>query len=81
MWRKIGSQNCASQNLTAFIQNLTFDFARLEIARGRKILRAFVNPLNVSTFRHLTFDRPSYLKKPKFLESYLTDFDNLFGES
>jgi len=39
------SQMChkmLTQNLTASIQNLTFDFASLKIA-SRKILRAFVN--------------------------------------
>ena len=48
MWRKMLMQNFGSQNLTAFIQNLTFNFVSLKIARGRKILRAFVNPLNIS---------------------------------
>jgi len=41
------TQNFGSQNLTALIQNLTFNFVSLKIARGRKILRAFVNPIIV----------------------------------
>ena len=46
MWRKMLTQNLGLQNLTAFILNLTFNFVSLKIARGLKILRAFVNPLN-----------------------------------
>ena len=45
-WRKMLTQNLGSQNLTGFIQNLTFNFVSLKIARGRKILWAFVNTLN-----------------------------------
>ena len=49
------AQNLGSQNLTAFIQNLTFNFARHEIARGRKILRAIVSPLIMSNLFYSSF--------------------------
>ena len=62
MWRKMLTQNLGSQNLPAFIRNLAFNFVSLKIARGRKILRAFVNPLNMSILFYLQIKAYEVLK-------------------
>ena len=52
------------------------NFASLEIARGRKILRAFVNPFNFSNFvfvairkkKHLNTGHPVNTHKPGYIK-------------